>query len=113
MDKDVPVSLDKDPLAFGLLTYAWVLVLSVWGGAVAYLGRLRDRSLSFRVMEFIGEIFTSGFAGILTFWLAEAAGINSLVTAALVGVSGHMGSRAIHALEDYYQNRLLPKRGDL
>jgi hypothetical protein len=42
---------------------------------------------------------TSAFAGLITFWLCEWAVVHPLLTAALVGISGHMGSRAIFKLE--------------
>jgi hypothetical protein len=42
----------------------------------------------------------------ITFWLCEAAQFNPLVTAALVGISGHMGSQAIYQLERWAQKRL-------
>ena len=50
------------------------------------------------------------FAGLITFWLCEAAQFNPLVTAALVGISGHMGSQAIYQLERWAQTRLGKER---
>ena len=63
-----------------------------------------------RYRELIGEIATSAFAGLITFWLCEAAQFNPLVTAALVGISGHMGSQAIYQLERWAQSRLGKER---
>ena len=57
-------------------------------------------------VELIGEIATSAFAGLITFWLCEAAQLDPLVTAALVGISGHMGSRALYQFERWAQTRL-------
>ena len=54
----------------------------------------------------ISAAATSAFAGLITFWLCEAAQFNPLVTAALVGISGHMGSQAIYQLERWAQTRL-------
>jgi hypothetical protein len=83
---------EKDPTTYSLITYAWVFILSAWGGAVNF-------------MELIGELMTSAFAGVLTFWLCQAAEINNLITAALVGISGHMGSRAIFHFEKWAESR--------
>lgn len=93
---------EKDPTNYSLLTYLWVIVLSAWGGVVSFL-RKRKNSMArpFNFAELLGEIFTSAFAGVLTFWMCEAANISPLVTAALVGISGHMGSRAIFHLEQF------------
>lgn len=98
---------EKDPTSYTLLTYAWVSLLSSWGGAVNFLRKRRDGTARpFNVTEFVGEIVTSAFAGVVTFWLCEAAGISPLITAALVAISGHMGSRAIFQLEKWAESRL-------
>ena len=98
--------IDKDPAAFGLLTYAWVIGLSVWGGFVSYYRKVSSGHLDkFQITVLMGELMTSGFAGVLTFWLAHAAGFNELITAALVGISGHMGTRAVTFLEGTLQSR--------
>jgi uncharacterized membrane protein YjjB (DUF3815 family) len=59
----------------------------------------------FNIVEFIGEIVTAAFAGVITFWLCENAQFSPLVTAAFVGVSGHMGSRAIYMVESQLQKQ--------
>ena len=90
----------KTITGYALLTYAWVLALSTWGGLVNYLSKIRaGRIARFNVTELIGDMFISGFTGILTFWLCEASGFNELTTAIFVGISGHMGARMIGKLE--------------
>ena len=90
----------KTITGYALLTYAWVLALSTWGGLVHYLSKIRaGRIARFNVTELIGDMFISGFTGILTFWLCEASGFNELTTAIFVGISGHMGARMIGKLE--------------
>lgn len=100
--------IDKDPLSYSLVTYAWVFVLSMLGGIVSFNTKLRNGTARpFNIMELLGEILTSAFVGVLTFYLCEATGVPQLVSAALVGISGHMGSRAIFRLEMWAQRRLL------
>lgn len=60
---------------------------------------------AFNFVEFIGEIVTSAFAGVITFWLCENANMSPLLTAAFVGVSGHMGSRAIFMAENWLKTK--------
>jgi len=98
---------EKDPLNYSLLTYVWVIALSVWAGSVSYLYKLRS-GLRFSLMEFIGEIATSGFVGLLTYWLCEYADIAAPLNAVMVGISAHMGSRAIWALENIIMRRYGP-----
>lgn len=93
---------DKDPTSYSFLTYGWVFALAMLGGFVSFMRKLQNGHVrAFNVAEFVGEIMTSAFAGVLTFWLCEHAMLSPLVTAALVGVSGHMGSRAIFLFEDW------------
>ena len=97
---------DKDPTSYSLLTYLWVFGLSSLGGIVSFLNKLKKGyARAFNIAEFIGEISASAFAGVITFWLCESSEISPLVTAALVGVSGHMGSRAILMFEEWLSKK--------
>lgn len=107
--------LEKDPTNYSWITYAWVLVVSIAGGTVSFTRKMRQGAVRiFNLTEFIGEIITSGFAGVLTFWLCEWSGVAPLLTAVLVGISGHMGSRAIFGMEKWAERRYLagPRKQD-
>lgn len=94
--------IEKDPTSYSFLTYGWVFALAIAGGIVSFYRKLQKGSVRvFNLIEFLGEIVTSAFAGVITFWLCENANLSPLVTAALVGISGHMGSRAIFMFEDW------------
>jgi hypothetical protein len=104
---------DKDPFDYSWFTYLWIVGLAMWGGVVSFYNKMKDgnvRAINFT--ELIGELFTSGFVGIMTFYLCEAAHFAPLVTAACVGISGHMGSRGIFMLEkwltDFLDKRMKP-----
>ncbi len=87
------------------IAYWWVLVLAGWGGIVNYIRKIRAGEVSrFSVTELIGELATSGFAGLLTFMICQAAGFEELVTAVMVGISGHMGARGIYAAEKFAES---------
>ena len=97
---------EKDPQSYDLLTYAWVFVLSVMGGLVAFLQKLRDGNARvFNLIEFTGELCTSAFTGVVTFYLCESAQFPPVLTAALVGISGHMGNRLLFLFEKYLSER--------
>lgn len=98
---------EKDPTTYGLITYLWVTGLAAWGGLVSFYRKVQSgEARAFNVVELIGEIATSAFSGLITFWLCEAAQIDALVTASLVGISGHMGSRALYQFERWAQVRI-------
>jgi hypothetical protein len=91
----------KDPTSYSWITYAWVLVLATWGGVTHNIRKLRAGTISrFSISELVGDITISGFIGVLTFWMCEAAGFSELWTAFLVGITSHMGTRGLMALED-------------
>ena len=91
----------KDPTNYSLITYFWVIALSFWGGITNNIQKLREGKIArFSLAELIGDIFISGFIGVLTFWLCEASGFNQLLTAFLVGISSHMGARGLIFLEE-------------
>lgn len=103
---------DKSPETFSLITYAWVIGLSALGGVVAFIRKIKlGRARAFNFLEFIGEVVTSAFAGVMTFYLCEWSNFTPLATAAMVGVSGHMGSRAIFQMESFF-NAKFPKVTD-
>ena len=93
---------DKDPTSYSLITYGWVFALAILGGVVSFMRKLQaGHARVFNLVEFLGEIVTSAFAGVITFCMCEHSQLSPLVTAALVGVSGHMGSRAIFRAEGW------------
>jgi len=65
-------------------------------------GRVR----AINVAELVGELATSAFAGILTFWACEATGVPPLWSAVCVGISGHFGTRTVFLMEQMLITRL-------
>lgn len=99
--------IEKDPGLYSIVTYVWVILLSAWGGAINFWGKMkRGEARAINIMELFGELMTSAFAGMLTYWLCQSAHIDQFLTAALVGVAGHMGSRAIFMLEKWLGSKL-------
>lgn len=101
---------EKDPTTYSWLTYAWVAGLSMLGGFVSFAQKVKaGRSRPFNIVELVGELITAGFAGVLTFFLCEAAGIGQIASAPLIGIAGHMGTRAIFLMERWAERKF----GDL
>ena len=87
-------------LDYSIFTICWVALLSISGGIASYVKKVSNGIIKrFSIVELIGELFISGFVGIITFLLCDSAGFDTRITAAIVGISGHMGSRAIFLLE--------------
>lgn len=91
-----------------LITWAWVLGLSAWGGAVSYFHKMDKHGLKFSLFRLAIDVWTSAFVGVLTYLLCHTAEISEGVTAAMVGISGHMGTRALFMLEKKYESLFTP-----
>lgn len=101
---------EKDPTTFHAVTYAWVFGLASMGGISSYFRKLKEgHARAFSVCEFIGELVTSAFAGVITFFLCQSAHLDQVLSAAFVGIAGHMGSRAIMLLEKLFEKNLPSK----
>ncbi len=77
----------------------WFVALAAWGGTVNYLSRLKRHKGAFSFVELLGEWAISGFAGLITAYACAANDVSYPLTAALSGIAGHMGGRAIYILE--------------
>lgn len=92
----------KDPFSYGWAAYVWVIAWASAGGIVSFRQKMkRGEVRAFNISEFIGEIVTSAFVGVLAFWICEFSNVPPLLTAVIVSVSGHMGTRAIFLFEQY------------
>jgi hypothetical protein len=96
----------KDPSSYSWLAYAWIVGIGALGGLVSYIRKVNAGFIhKWSIMEFIGEIVTSAFVGVLTFWICEWAKLSPLLTAAFVGVAGHMGSRCLFMFENWLKRK--------
>ena len=83
-----------------LLTYAWVFGLAMLGGAASFVRRVRSGQAKYsNIVELVGELVISAFAGLVTYFLCRSANFDDMLTAAFVAISGHMGTRIIFMLE--------------
>lgn len=79
--------------------WPWIttVLLSAWGGAVQYAQRVRAGE-KFDWLMLALDLLISSFAGILTWLLCQSAEIYGPMSAVMIAVSGHMGTRAIASL---------------
>jgi len=103
----------KSPLDYSLKQYALVLGAALLGGFVSWYSKVRNGALpAMSINHLVGELCTSAFAGLLCFWVCEWSGFPQLLTAALTGVMGHMGTRGISLFEEWATRKFGPG-GDL
>lgn len=105
-------SVAKDAFSFPLRTYGLMLATAILGGFVSWYSKVQRGEVSpGSVFHLIGEITTSAFVGLVTFWVCEYMNLPQLVTAPIVGVAGHMGAKAITLAERILQKRVADKAG--
>lgn len=96
----------RDPLSYSLRQYALMLGIALLGGIVSWYAKVRRGEVrAWSILQLVGELATSAFAGLMAFWICEQLASPPLLTASLVGIAGHMGTRAIAALETFAQRR--------
>lgn len=97
---------DRNPMDYSLRQYGFLLSIALLGGFVAWVDKVRKgQAAVWNLMQLIGELATSAFAGLLCFWICEWAELSQLLTIALVAIAGHMGTRAIALFEDWAAKR--------
>jgi hypothetical protein len=98
---------------------AWCFLLCMWAGAAGVVRRYKIGAVSF--LELAGELFLSGFVGLLTFLACVASGLITFPTpdptkvaiaSMMIAVTAHMGVRAIAIFERAVSTGLRSILGD-
>jgi hypothetical protein len=91
----------RDPLNYPLKQYGFILFMSMAGGVVGYYAKLKRKEVQpWNLQQLIGELCTSSFSGLVVFLGCEYLNVDRILSAAIVGIAGHMGTRTISLLED-------------
>lgn len=86
----------KGPLDISVRQYGFLLGIAVLGGFVSWLNKVMKGELAAaNLMHLIGELCTSALAGLLAFFLMQWLGISEWLQPAIVGIAGHMGTKAL------------------
>lgn len=94
------------PLDVTLREYGLTLATALLGGLVSWLHGVRSgRTSATNLMGLVGELCTSAFAGLLAFWTCRSLDLDPMKTAVVAGIAGHMGTRAILAIEREIRRR--------
>jgi len=100
----------KSPLSYSLREYGVILLIAMVGGFVRWFTAVRKgEANAYSIRVLVGELGTSAFMGILTFWVCEAMAVQSLLTYALAGMAGHVGVAGLmwaeRVLEKFFENK--------
>jgi len=85
----------------------WIfLVFALWGGLSHYIGLVKGGKTKFSFFELFGDLVISGFSGMIALAFCEHLEFGEFLTGAMVGISGHMGSRSVFMMEYYISRRV-------
>lgn len=99
--------LEKDPTTWTNSMWALAVGMAVAGGAVNWYAKVRrGHTRVFNIVELIGEIFTSGFVGVVVFMALSGIGQPVALCAAAAGIGGHMATRLLFAIERAAEKRI-------
>ena len=97
-------------VAKNIIPTLWMVGVAVLGGVVSFYQKVRaGRARPMNITELLGEIVTSAFAGLITYWICRFYGVNEYLMAAGVAISGHMGARAIFIAEQWIESRAVDR----
>lgn len=89
---------------YGLLGYAWLIVISIWGGTVRYITDVkRGDKPSF--MSWLYEAIISAFVGIITAMLCQYYHLDFLLTSAITGMAAHNGTRTLYVIAEVLKKK--------
>lgn len=100
--------MDRDPFDLPVKQQVIMLAFALLGGLVSWYAKVRAGSLpAASVMHLVGELTTSAFSGLVAYAVCIWLGTHPALTAAITGISGHAGTRAIA-----YGEMLLKRRAN-
>lgn len=107
--------MNENDWLYFIVTLPYVIFLSLAGGLGAFIMRLNQstepKPLHVIFVKLLGELFLSGFAGLITFLLCKEFGLSSNMTAVAVAISGHLGGNTIILISDYLKDFFNKKVG--
>ncbi len=102
----------KSPLNYSLKVYVAILAVALFGGLASWYGKVRrGEMLMCNISALVGELCISAFAGLIAFYLCDYMSLHQGLTAAIVGVAGHAGTKGINWLEGLGQRFAEKKLG--
>ena len=81
---------------YGILGYAWILLVSFWAGTAKYLTSLNGQKPN--IFGWLSETCVSGFVGIIAAMTCQYYQLDFLLTSAITGICAHNGTRSLYLI---------------
>lgn len=97
----------RDPENWSFITWALVIGVGMMGGLVRWLNNVKNANpRTFSIFEGFVEVFSSGFIGLLAFYLAESVGFNFEFSLFFAGTAGHYGVRFLYKAQAIIKKKI-------
>lgn len=83
---------------YGILGYAWILLVSFWAGTAKYLTSLNGQRPT--ILGWLSETCVSGFVGIISAMTCQYYQLDFLLTSAITGICAHNGTRSLYLISE-------------
>lgn len=91
-------------LGKALFPYFTTFILSIWGGTVSHIERLKKDKRNFAInSEYWMDMIICTFAGLVTYFICMWSNIDGWLQAVLISISSHMGTRALASFETIHR----------
>lgn len=89
---------DKNPFAYGLDVYAYVIALSSAAGLVRFLNTCVQEN-EFKWIVLLRDLFTGILTGLMAFWTCEFFEVVGPLSNVAIVIAGVMGIRAVEEIK--------------
>lgn len=96
---------EKSPETISLITYLWVIALSLLGGVVSYSQRLAHGK-RWNIIEALSVQLAAILSGLMVFFACSWQDINPMLTAMLISLASVNSSQAIRLLTEKVKERV-------
>lgn len=97
-------------------TTEWLLVtgVAITASLINWIQNVRNNDpRAFRLLEVIGELATSGFVTFLTFSFLAGLGVNVGLSVGIAGITAHLSTRLLFAVDNAVLNKITQKIDEL
>lgn len=84
---------------YGMFGYAWLIIISVWGGTVRYINEIKKGGKP-TFLGWLCEAIVSGFVGVITAMCCQYYELDFLLTSAITGMAAHNGTRTLYIIAE-------------
>lgn len=99
--------MDRDPTNWNLVTWVFAIGFAAAGGVVNWYSRIKQgHTRAFNIVELFGEIFVSGFVGLMVFMVLAEYQQPIAICAVASGIGGHMATRLLFAVEKLVEHKI-------